>query len=177
MISVLSALQNIYLTDKMLSQPTAQNHHQSRWKQLLSTELESGYSARRLYEYLSDRQIDSIMSQARTKGFTDQIIHCEDISFDWHSKLIGRMINYPGIHNVLKLINPIFAKLAQQTDIWRTVISSWMKLILAPPICLQHWIPKSQWHFRDIKYQCTRLITRRRHVYQEIQKTNLAQLS
>ena len=105
------ALKNRDLSAKALSP------YQTRWKQLLSTELESGYSARRLYEYLSDRQIDSIMSQAKTKGFTEQIIGCEDISFDWHSKLIGRMINYPGIHNVLRLINPIFAKLAQQTDI------------------------------------------------------------
>jgi len=108
------ALQNHDVSSKALST------YQRQWKQLLSIELESGYSARRLYEYLSDRQIDSIMRQAKTKTFADQIIYSEEVSFDWHSKLIGRMINYPGIHNVLRLINPIFAKLAHQTDIQQT---------------------------------------------------------
>ncbi len=106
-----AALRNDDLSAKSLSP------YERQWKQLLSAELESGYSARRLYEYLNDRQINSIMKHAKTKRFTDQIIYSEDLAFDWHSNLIMKMINYPGIHNVLRLINPIFSKLANQTDI------------------------------------------------------------
>ena len=96
---------------------TSLQTYQGHWKDLLADELERGYSARRLYELLSDRQINAIMRYADTQDFGETMIGSGNISFDWHSHLIGKLINYPGINGILKLINPIVAKLGNTEDI------------------------------------------------------------
>lgn len=92
------------------------SHYQRRWKALLSKELEVGYSARRLFEALSDQQISSLVIQAGAKGTHNDLFNSGGLSFDWHSKLIGTIIRHPVMGSALGIINPLLARLAQSSD-------------------------------------------------------------
>lgn len=96
--------------------PSRLSDYQDQWKRLLGHELEVGYSARRLYEFLSDRQIGSLVEQAGANGFHKDLIGSSDVSFDWHSKMIGRVMGNPALGGALRLINPLLARLARQTE-------------------------------------------------------------
>lgn len=92
------------------------SQYQKRWKALLSKELEVGYSARRLFEALNDQQITSLLVQAGAKGIHNDLLNSGGACFDWHSKLIGRIVKHPALGSALGLINPILARLAKSSD-------------------------------------------------------------
>lgn len=92
------------------------SQYQSSWKSLLSQELETGYSARRFYEFLSDQQISSLIRQADANGVYEDLSNSSDTSFDWHSQVIGKLMNHPGICGVLRLVNPLLARFAPCSD-------------------------------------------------------------
>lgn len=87
--------------------------YQKEWKSLLSTELEVGYSARRAFEYLGDSHISSLISQASVNGFVAELAASPEVSFDWHSSMIGKIMGHPTLGGVLKLVNPILARMAK----------------------------------------------------------------
>ena len=89
------------------------SQYQTEWKALLARELEIGYSARRLYEYLSDRQVSSLVQQAGSKGICSDLTGGPDMCFDWHSRIIGRVMGHPALRSGLRLINPLLARLAR----------------------------------------------------------------
>ena len=91
------------------------SQYQRRWKRLLSRELEVGYSARRLFEALNDQQITSLVVQAGARGVHNDLLKSGEISFDWHSRLIGKIMGHPVLGSALGLINPILARLAQSS--------------------------------------------------------------
>ena len=90
--------------------------YQRRWKGLLSQELEVGYSARRLFEALNDRQISSLVQQAGANGLRYDLATCPDVAFDWHSRFIGKVMGHPVLGGALRLINPLLARLAHPPD-------------------------------------------------------------
>ena len=92
------------------------SQYQTEWKAVLARELEIGYSARRLYEYLGDRQISSLVQQAGSKGICSDLTGGPDMSFDWHSRIIGRVMGHPALGSGLRLINPLLARLACRPD-------------------------------------------------------------
>lgn len=92
------------------------SQYQIEWKQMLARELEIGYSARRLYEYLSDRQVSALVEQAGSKGICSELTGGPDMSFDWHSRIIGRVMGHPALGSGLRLINPLLARLACRPD-------------------------------------------------------------
>ena len=92
------------------------SRYQRRWKRLLSRELEVGYSARRLFEFLSDQQIGSLVNQAANNGIHADLLSSIDTSFDWHSRLIGKVLGHPVLGGALRLINPLLARLARPPD-------------------------------------------------------------
>ena len=92
------------------------SQYQTEWKGLLAQELEIGYSARRLYEYLSDRQVSSLVEQAGSKGISAELTGAPDLSFDWHSRIISRVMGHPALGSGLRLINPLLARLACRPD-------------------------------------------------------------
>jgi flavin-dependent dehydrogenase len=87
--------------------------YQKEWKALLSNELEVGYSARRAFEFLGDRQISSLVNQASKNGFVAELANSPDVSFDWHSSMIGKIMGHPTMGGVLKLVNPLLARMAK----------------------------------------------------------------
>ena len=90
--------------------------YQRRWRSLLSRELEVGYSARRIFEALNDQQISSLVRQAAANGVSRDLANAPDTSFDWHSRLIGKVVSHPVLGGALRLINPLLARLARPPD-------------------------------------------------------------
>ena len=92
------------------------SQYQKGWKELLARELDIGYSARRLYEYLNDQQISSLVNQASSNGIRSDLVNSTDVSFDWHSRMIGKVMGHPALGSALRLINPLLARLACRPD-------------------------------------------------------------
>ena len=90
--------------------------YQKEWKNLLSHELEVGYSARRAFEFLGDSHISSMVHQASRNGFVAELANSPDVSFDWHSSMIGKIMGHPTLGCVLKLVNPVLSRLARTPD-------------------------------------------------------------
>ena len=90
--------------------------YQKEWKNLLSTELEVGYSARRVFEYLGDSHISSLIHQASNNGFIAELADSPDVSFDWHSSMIGKIMGHPTLGGVLRLVNPLLARMARPPE-------------------------------------------------------------
>ena len=80
--------------------------YEKEWKEKLVKELKIGYWARILYEKLSDERLDKILDVVQSNGFSRALLEDEDLSFDWHSG------------SVLKLIrNQTLSKIANITKI------------------------------------------------------------
>ena len=90
--------------------------YQKEWKTLLSNELEVGYSARRVFEYLGDSHISSLINQASANGFVAELAYSPDVSFDWHSSMIGKIMGHPTLGIVLRLANPLLARMAKSPE-------------------------------------------------------------
>jgi digeranylgeranylglycerophospholipid reductase len=82
------ALETGDLSAKNLSQ------YDKEWRKKLSHELRIEYLARRMYERLSDRQIDRLLSVLQSSGVADSLIREESLSFDWHGGLMMKLLKY-----------------------------------------------------------------------------------
>ncbi len=81
------------------------------WRKKLGRELKIGYWARKLSERLSDRQIDRIFEIVKANGIDQALLKAEDLSFDWHSKTILRLLRYQMVSKAIDII-----KLPFKTD-------------------------------------------------------------
>jgi flavin-dependent dehydrogenase len=70
--------------------------YQKAWQEMIGWELQIGYFARRLYERLSDRQIDQLFQLTTLNGIHESLLQSPDISFDWHGKAIMKALNHLG---------------------------------------------------------------------------------
>ena len=91
--------------------------YQKKWKSLLSDELEVGYSARRVFEYLGDSHISSLIHQASRNGLIAELGDSPDVSFDWHSSMIRKIMDHPTLGRVLRLVNPLLARMAKTPEV------------------------------------------------------------
>jgi digeranylgeranylglycerophospholipid reductase len=64
------------------------------WRKKLGGEIRTGYWARRLYERLSNRQIDRIFEIVKAGGIDEAMLKAEDLAFDWHGRTIIRLLKY-----------------------------------------------------------------------------------
>ena len=101
--------------DKLSAQSLSR--YQCRWQDLLSQELEMGYSARRLYEFLSDQQISSLVRHAGSRGVYNELLNSPELSFDWHSQMISKVIDHPVLGGVLKVVNPLLSRIAHRSEV------------------------------------------------------------
>jgi flavin-dependent dehydrogenase len=74
------------------------------WKKRLSQELKIGYWARRLFERLNDRQIDRIFDIVKANGIDEALLKAKDLSFDWHSWAVLRLVGYKVISKAMKVM-------------------------------------------------------------------------
>ncbi len=60
----------------------------------MGQELRIGYWARKIFERLNDRQLDRLFDRIRDNGIDEAMLRAGDLSFDWHSKVIMRLLKY-----------------------------------------------------------------------------------
>jgi len=80
--------------------------YQRGWRKMLGRELRTGYWARKLFEHLSNRQIDRLFEIIKAGGIDEALLKAEDISFDWHGRTIVKLLKYQVVAkslNVMKL--------------------------------------------------------------------------
>jgi len=78
------------------------------WKKKLGRELTVGYWARRIFERLSEKQIDRIFEIVKSGNIDEAMLKARDLSFDWHSKTIIRLLKYQMVARTMKIIKMPF---------------------------------------------------------------------
>jgi geranylgeranyl reductase family protein len=66
--------------------------YQQRWRKLLGQDIRLGGLARRFYQLLSDEQLDSLVGLASTSGVVEALLGEENLTFDWHGRVVGSLI-------------------------------------------------------------------------------------
>ena len=88
------------------------------WRKRLGRELRTGYWARKLYERLSNEQIDRIFEIVKASGIDEALLKAEDLSFDWHGKTIMRLLKYQMVAKTIGAVKiPVRARLTDSSDI------------------------------------------------------------
>jgi flavin-dependent dehydrogenase len=82
--------------------------YEERWKGMLGRELRIGYVARRIYEQLGARELDSLLLLTASNGLLK-----EGVKFDWHADLVSRALGYRLFENIL---GP-FARMGRRVDV------------------------------------------------------------
>lgn len=62
--------------------------YQRGWQRLLKRELDHSYTARRVFEHLSDGQISRIFGIIDRSGVMNRLAAAKELSFDWHATVI-----------------------------------------------------------------------------------------
>ncbi len=71
--------------------------YERRWKRKLGWELKIGYQARKIYELLSDRQIDRIFDIIKDHRIDEALLKANDLSFDWHGRVVLRLLGHEAL--------------------------------------------------------------------------------
>lgn len=95
------------LADNNLSAKRLARYEQG-WRRKLGQELKVGYWARRLFERLSDRQIDQIFDVVKANGIDEDLLRARELSFDWHSKAIVRLLGHSIVSKVIDVMKVPF---------------------------------------------------------------------
>jgi digeranylgeranylglycerophospholipid reductase len=82
------ALADDDLSAKRLSQ------YETAWQQKIGKEIKSGYRNRKLFERLSNGQIDGLFKIAKACDIEEAITKANGISFDWHSRSLKQLLKY-----------------------------------------------------------------------------------
>ena len=78
--------------------------YERRWKRKLRRELEIDYYARKFYERLSDQQIDRIFDIIKSHGIDEALLKAKDLSFDWHSRAVLRLMGHRAVSRALEVM-------------------------------------------------------------------------
>ena len=89
------------LRDDNLSSRNLANYERE-WLKKLRREVEIGYHARKLYERLSDRQVDRIFNIIISNGIDHALLEAKDLSFDWHGEAVMRLIRHKVVSKALQ---------------------------------------------------------------------------
>jgi digeranylgeranylglycerophospholipid reductase len=78
--------------------------YERAWRKKLGKEIRTGYWARKLFERLSNQQIDSLFKLIKAGGIDEALLKAEDVSFDWHGKTIMKLLKYRIVVKTLNII-------------------------------------------------------------------------
>lgn len=79
--------------------------YERQWKAVFGRELRIGYYARLLYETLGEEQIERLLDAFLSDSDIAEYIG-EDVAFDWHSKVILKVLRHTGIRRALATLGP-----------------------------------------------------------------------
>jgi flavin-dependent dehydrogenase len=74
------------------------------WRRRLGREIALGYWARRVFERLSDGQVDRIFDIIKTNGLERALMDMKELSFDWHGKIIMTLLRQRALTGVSRLL-------------------------------------------------------------------------
>ena len=80
------ALHQSFLTNNFSKRKLAL--YEKLWQKKLGRELKIDYFARRLYNRLSDKQLDKIFDVVRDNKIHETMLNSSHMSFDWHGEMI-----------------------------------------------------------------------------------------
>ncbi len=87
--------------------------YEAAWHKKLGSELQKEYFARKLYERLNDRQIDSLFLRLKQSGLVDSLLAQSDLSFDWHGGLLLKAVRpaaASGVKHILRFPARLFQR-------------------------------------------------------------------
>ncbi len=82
--------------------------YEQGWRRKLGKELKIDYYARKFYERLSDRQIDRIFDIIKSNGIDETLLRAKDLSFDWHSRAVLRVMGHQAVTRALEVMKMPF---------------------------------------------------------------------
>ena len=82
--------------------------YERRWRQKLGRELEIDYYTRKFYERLSDQQIDKMFDIIKSHGIDEALLKAKNLSFDWHSRAILRLMGHQAVARALEVMKMPF---------------------------------------------------------------------
>ena len=77
------------------------SRYDREWRRKLGHELMVGYRARKLFERLSDQQIDRLFDLVEKNHIDAALLEASDVSFDWHSRAIMKLLRRAVVATVL----------------------------------------------------------------------------
>jgi flavin-dependent dehydrogenase len=80
--------------------------YERAWRKKLGSELRTGYWARRLFERLSNRQIDRLFRMVKDGGIDESLLKAKDVSFDWHGRAIMQLLKYEAVARTIGRFQP-----------------------------------------------------------------------
>ena len=87
-------------------------NYERAWQKKLGAELKKGYRVRKFYEHLSDPQIDRLFDTIDAKGMAKVLLKDSNVSFDWHSSGLLKILGSVAISKVSQVIgNPFHSRL------------------------------------------------------------------
>ena len=84
-------------------------NYEREWKKRLGQELKVGYWARKFYELLGDRQVDRILDIIKSNGIDKALLEADDLSFDWHGRVVLRLIGHQALSKVIEAVKLPFS--------------------------------------------------------------------
>lgn len=79
-------------------------NYEKEWHDKLLRELRIGYTARRIFQKLSDKQVDQIFDILLSHNIHEVLLAKEDFSFDWHSTLILEALKLQALQSPLSVL-------------------------------------------------------------------------
>lgn len=105
---LLSAKTAVDVIDRGLKNGNLSQSHLSQydagWRRQLSRELKLGNVARKIYEKLTDRQIEWLFELFGHDGIAQSMLEAEDFSFDWHGRMVLRALKHEAIGSLLRSV-------------------------------------------------------------------------
>lgn len=101
------------LTNNDLSKTQLKTYEQD-WKKLLTDDMKVGHWAKRMFESISDDQIDTLIETISRNGLRKDILDHKDFSFDWHGRVILQELSHPLLSPVIRVLNPLAVRIASK---------------------------------------------------------------
>ncbi len=97
------ALKSDFLSAKNLA------NYERKWKRKLGRELRVGHWARKFYERLDDNAVDRMFDIMKSNGIDKALIEEDDLSFDWHGKVVLSLIGHRALSKLIKAMKIPFS--------------------------------------------------------------------
>jgi len=85
------------------------SRYERLWRRKLGQELRTGYWARKLFERLSDRQIDRVFEVVKANGIDEALLQAREMAFDWHSRAILSLVGHQVVSRAIGVMKVPFS--------------------------------------------------------------------